>query len=184
MRILQVDTIRKDLCVASDPGAMLSMSLTQRLCAYAAILAFGVPSVLIALTGGEVWPFLDYRMYAETKLTPEVDWLALVGRTNNGAPFPLDDERYIVPFAHSELLRALYALDILGETDAAPARRALRGLLAAYERDRLSGEHHGPRLVSLEVYRVRWHARPGVSHHMIPDTQQLLHAVNLPGTAP
>lgn len=160
------------------------MSLTQRLCAYTAILAFGVPSVLIALMGGEVWPFLDYRMYAEAKLTPEVDWLALVGRTGNGAPFPLDDERYIVPFAYSELLRALYALDILGETDAAPARRALRGLLAAYERNRQASEHNGPRLVSLEIYRIRWHARPGASHDGIPDTQQLLYIVNLPGAVP
>jgi len=41
----------------------------------------------------------------------------------------------------SELLRALDALDIVGETDTAPARRALLGLLAAYKQNRLVGEH-------------------------------------------
>jgi hypothetical protein len=83
------------------------MSWMQRISAYAAILAFGVHSVLMALLGNEIWPFLDYRMYTEAKFMPESDWLALVGRTDNGAPFPLDDEQYIVPFAPSELLRAL-----------------------------------------------------------------------------
>lgn len=46
---------------------------------------------------------------------------AYAGRTDNGAPFPLDNEQYIVPFSPSELLRALDALDIVGETDTAPA---------------------------------------------------------------
>lgn len=170
--------------MASEPDAVPSMSWMQRLSAYIAILAFGMPSVLIALMGGEVWPFLDYRMYAEAKFTPEVDWLALVGRTGNGAPFPLDEEPYIVPFARSELLRALYALDVFGETDAAPARRALRGLLAAYEQNRLAGEHNGPPLVSLEVYRVRWRARPGASYDAVPDSQDLLQAVDLTEAAP
>jgi hypothetical protein len=170
--------------LASEPGVALSMSLTQRISAYAAILAFGVPSVLIAILGGEAWPFLDYRMYAEAKFTPEVDWLTLVGRTDNGASFPLDDERYIVPFASSELLRALYALDIFGETDMTPARRALQGLLAAYEQNRLAGEHHGPRLLSLEVYRVHWHARPGAFYAAVPDSQEFLQAVDLPEAVP
>ncbi len=172
--------------MASEPDALPSMSLMQRIRAYAAILAFGVPSVLMALMGCEVWPFLDYRMYAEVKLTPEVDWLALVGRTSNGASFPLNNEAYIVPFARSELLRALYTLDIFGETDAAPTRRALQGLLAAYDRNRLAGEHNGPRLVSLEVYRVRWHARPDASYDVdaAPDSQEFLQAVDLPKAAP
>lgn len=159
------------------------MSFAQRAAAYLAILAFGVPSVLIALMGGEIWPFLDYRMYADAKPTSEVEWLALVGRTANDAAFPLDDEPYITPFALSELLRALYNLDILGETDATPARRALRGLLAAYDRSRLAGEHNGPRLVALEVYHVQWNAPPNPSSNREPDAQILLQAVYLPDTA-
>lgn len=178
--------------MASEPDAGPSMSFKQRLAAYAAMVVFGAPSVLIALRGGEVWPFLDYRMYAEAKFTPEVDWLALVGRTDNGGSFPLDDEAYIVPFARSELLQALYALDLFGETDAVPARRALQGLLASYDQSRLAGEHHGPRLVSLEVYRVRWYTRPGTSTSpgtsydldAVPDTQEFLQAVHLPQATP
>lgn len=160
------------------------MSFMQRATAYLAMLAFGVPSVLIALIGGEVWPFLDYRMYADAKLTSEVEWLALVGRTANDAVFTLDDEQYITPFAPSELLRSLYNLDILGETDTAPARRALQGLLAAYERGRLAGEHNGPRLVALEVYRLQWHAHlREPSGNRPPDTQTLIQTVRLPDTA-
>jgi len=157
------------------------MSLAQRLAAYAAILAFGLPSALVALLGGEVWPFLDYRMYAEAKRTPEVDWLALLGRTGDGAAFPLDDESYITPFAYSELLRALEAL---GEGETAAVRRALRGLLAAYEQNRLAGEHDGPRLAALEVYRVRWQARPGGADDAIPDFQELLLTVDLTAATP
>lgn len=157
-----------------------SVSLAQRLSAYLAMLAFGLPSVVIALVGGEVWPFLDYRMYAEAKPSPEVDWLDLVGRTEDGGIFPLDAERYIVPFARSELLRALYSLDILGEVDPAPARRALEGLLIAYEGQRRTGEHDGPRLISLEVHRVRWTARPGASNYATPDSRILLQSVPLP----
>ena len=157
------------------------MSLAPRLAAYAAILAFGLPSMLVAILGGEVWPFLDYRMYAEAKRTPEVDWLALLGRTDDGAAFPLDDESYITPFAYSELLRALEALR---ERDAAAVRRALLGLLTAYEQNRLAGEHDGPRLAALEVYRVRWQARPGVVDDARPDSQNLLLAVALPAATP
>ena len=104
------------------------MPRRQRLAAYVAMLAFGLPSLLIALVGGEAWPFLDYRMYADSKPTPEVDWLELVGRAPDGNAVRLDDEGYIVPFAYSELLRSLYSLDVLGELDPTPARRALTGV--------------------------------------------------------
>lgn len=156
------------------------MSHLQRIAAHLAILAFGVPSVIIALVGGEAWPFLDYRMYAETKLTPEVDWLELVGRTEDGRIFPLDDEQYIVPFTYSELLRALDALDVVGEVDPSPAHRALIGLLAAYETQRHAGEHDGPPLQTLEVYQVGWMARPGADNYAEPTWRTLLQSVALP----
>ncbi len=160
------------------------MSRVQRLLAALAMLAFGLPSVTIALLGGDVWPFLDYRMYAEAKWSPEVDWLDIVGRTEDGRLLRLDDENYIVPFSRSELLRALYTLDVLGEVDPAPVRRALRGLLAAYEERRLSGEHNGPRLRALEVYRVRWTAQPGTGNYASPASRLRLQAVSLPMAPP
>ena len=156
------------------------MSPGQKIAAYVAILAFGAPSVIIALLGGEVWPFLDYRMYAAAKLTPEVDWLALVGRTADGRIVPLDDEQYIVPFTYSELLRALDALDISSDIDPSPARRALIGLLAAYETQRRAGEHDGPPLKALEAYRVGWLARPGADNYAEPAWRTFLQSVSLP----
>ena len=148
--------------------------------AYAAMLVFGVPSVLMALVGGEVWPFLDYRMYAESKPTPEVDWLELVGRTPDGTAMRLDNEAYIVPFTYSELLRSLYTLDVLGEMDPAPAHRALTGLLEAYETQRRFDGHNGPRLNRIEVYRVRWTAQPSAANFDSPDSRTLLLSVSLP----
>ena len=154
----------------------------QRLAAYVAMLAFGLPSVLVALVGGEAWPFLDYRMYADSKPTPEVDWLELVGRGPDGTALRLDDEAYIAPFAYSELLRSLYTLDVLGEVDPTPARRALAGLLDAYETQRRRGEHDGPPLDRIEVYRVRWTAQPGAANFDQPDSRTLLQSVFLPAT--
>ena len=144
------------------------------------MLAFGLPSVLVALVGGEAWPFLDYRMYAESKPTSEVDWLELVGRTPDGTTLRLDNEAYIVPFAYSELLRSLYSLDVLGELDPTPARRALAGLLEAYETQRRVDGHRGPRLNRLDVYRVRWTAQPGAANFDSPDSRTLLRSVPLP----
>ena len=144
------------------------------------MLAFGLPSVLVAVVGGEVWPFLDYRMYAESKPTPEVDWLELVGRTPDGAAVRLDNEAYIVPFTYSEVLRSLYTLDVLGEVDPAPARRALAGLLDAYETQRRFAGHDGPRLSRIEVYRVRWTARPSAANFDSPDSRILLLSVSPP----
>ena len=158
------------------------MRRRQRWAAYAAMLAFGLPSVLVALVGGEAWPFLDYRMYAESKPAAEVDWLELVGRTPDGTAVRLDNEAYIVPFAYSELLRSLYTLDVLGEVDPAPARRALAGLLDAHETQRRLGEHDGPALERVEVYRVRWTARPGAANFDRPDSRILLQSVSLPAT--
>lgn len=154
----------------------------QRLAAYVAMLAFGLPSVLVALAGGEAWPFLDYRMYADSKPTAEVDWLELVGRTSDGVALQLENEAYIVPFAYSELLRSLYTLDVLGESDPAPARRALVGLLDAYETQRRLGEHDGPPLDRIEVYRVRWTAQPSAANYDSPDSRTLLLSVSLPAT--
>lgn len=160
------------------------MRRRQWLAAYVAMLAFGLPSVLVALVGGEAWPFLDYRMYADSKPTSEVDWLELVGRGPDGTVLRLDNEAYIVPFAYSELLRSLYSLGVLGEADPTPARRALAGLLDAYETQRRLGEHDGPPLDRIEVYRVRWTARPGAANFNTPDSRTLLHAVSLPATIP
>jgi hypothetical protein len=154
----------------------------QRLAAYAAFLVFGVPSVLVALVGGEVWPFLDYRMYADSKPAAEVDWLELVGRTPDGTVVRMDDEAYIVPFAYSELLRSLYSLDVLGEVDPAPARHALAGLLNAYETQRRLGEHDGPALDWMQVYRVRWTAQSGAANFDNPDSRTLLQSVSRSAT--
>ena len=158
------------------------MRRCQRLAAYAAMLAFGVPSIVIALVGGEAWPFLDYRMYADSKTNAEVDWLELVGRTPEGTVLRLDNEAFIVPFSYSELLRSLYSLDVLGEVDPAPARRALTGLLAAYETQRLLGEHNGPALERVEVYRLRWAGQPGAANFHEPDSRILLQSVALPAS--
>ena len=156
------------------------MPRRQRLAAYAAMLLFGLPSVVIAVAGGEVWPFLDYRMYADSKPSPGVDWLELVGRTTDGTALPLDDEALIVPFAYSELLRSLYSLDVLGEVDPIPARRALVGLLGTYETRRRLGEHDGPPLESVEVYRLRWVPKPGAANFNQPASRTLLQSVDLP----
>ena len=161
-------------------GTARRLQPRQRMVAYAAMLVFGVPSVLVALFGGEVWPFLDYRMYAESKPTPEVDWLELVGRTPDGAAVRLDNEAYIVPFTYSELLRSLYTLHVLDEVDPAPARSALAGLLEAYETQRRFNGHDGPRLNRIEVYRVRWSAQPSAANFDNPDSRTLLLSVSLP----
>ena len=160
------------------------MRRRQRLAAYAAMVVFGAPSVVIAIAGGEAWPFLDYRMYADSKPTAEVDWLELVGRTPDGTALKLDDEAYIVPFAYSELLRSLYSLDVLGEVDANPARRALAGLLKAYESRRRLGFHNGALLDRVEVYRLRWTPEPGAANFSEPDSRTLLQSVALPATLP
>lgn len=155
------------------------MRRRQRLAAYVAMLVFGLPSALVALAGGEVWPFLDYRMYADGNPTSEVDWLELVGRAPDGTALRLDNEAYIVPFAYSELLRSLYTLDVLGEVDPTPARHALAELLDAYETQRRLGEHDGPPLNRIEVYRVHWTAQPGAANFNEPDSRTLLQSVSL-----
>lgn len=156
------------------------LSRCQYAAAWIAIVVIGLPTVMMTLIGGEAWPFLDYRMYAAAKPSPVVDWLTLVGRTKSGEAFALDHEPYIVPFALSELLQALEGLDIHGEVDATPARRALEGLLTAYEARRQAGEHNGPELVALDAYHVSWVAQTGAANYATPDTHTLLQSVRLP----
>jgi hypothetical protein len=156
------------------------MTLSQRFTAYLAMLALGLPTVLIALVGGESWPFLDYRMYAEAKLTPDIDWLEVKGRTTAGEEISLHHESYLTPFDPADFLMALYSLDILGETDPAPARRALREVFNIYEARRREREHNGPALTALTVYRVRWSAPPGVATRPSPDERYPLLSVWAP----
>ena len=161
------------------------MSRRQRLAAYAAMLAFGLPSVAIAVAGGEVWPFLDYRMYADSKPAAAVDWLELVGRTPDGTTLRLDNEAYIVPFAYSELLRSLYGFDVLGEVDPTPARPGTgRPAAGAYETRRRLGMHDGPLLERVEVYRLRWTPQPGAANFNEPDSRTLLQSVTMPAAIP
>ncbi len=142
------------------------------------MLLFGLPSVLIALAGGEVWPFLDYRMYAETKVSPTIEWLELIGQTQGETQFPLTDARYFAPFEPSDLLTALYTVEGLHQTASTRAQGVLRDLLAVYEKRRHAGKHTGPALKSLDVYRIQWTAQPGLPNYHQPDSQTLLHSVS------
>jgi hypothetical protein len=156
------------------------MTLSQCFAAYLAMLALGLPTVLIALVGGESWPFLDYRMYAEAKLTSDIDWLELKGRTAEGTEISLHHRSYLMPFDPADFLMALYSLGILGETDLTPARRALREVLTAYEVRRREREHDGPALTALTVYRVRWSAPPAAATRPSPDLRYPLLSVFAP----
>jgi len=124
-------------------------------------LAFGITAGSLAELAldppykREHWPFSQYQMYSllpGTTLSPR----RVFGiEAASGREIPLWGGDFLRPFDHS---RMWFSWDRL---DASPERErllsiALRDCLQRYEARRARGEHEGPRLSGLRLYRVSY----------------------------
>jgi len=89
----------------------------------------------------------------------------------------------IEPFDQCRLATAL------ARTYNNPSRRALTDamlsdVLTRYEQRREAGEHDGPRIIAVRLYRMRWRLDPEARNVDTPDERQPLRAVSISSRPP
>jgi hypothetical protein len=124
----------------------------------------------------EDWPFSNYQMYAGEQ-TDQLQWIRLYG-VAQAREFPLSPGQ-LRPFDHS--VRVHHSLgQLLTRADHdTSTRRALQNLHELYERGRRAGEHTGPPIQALRLYRVIWRIEPGLTNKSAPEERQLLHELRV-----
>jgi hypothetical protein len=156
------------------------MTRSRRLIAYAIIaVIIGASGFDIAL-GREDWPFSHYPMYSSV----ERDWTKTTWRAygvvNDGRDeLPLIYDETIAPFDRARLASALFKLSLF--KDRGRLRQALLDCLRRYEERRERGDHQGPALDGIRVYRVTWKLEPWARNADTPDHMDLIAEVMSPG---
>jgi hypothetical protein len=153
------------------------MTRSRRLLAYLIIVGvIGGSGFDIAL-GREDWPFSHYPMYSgvERQWT-KTTWRAygVTGRSE----VPLIHYEQIAPFDRARLASALAKLSLFREQTR--LRRAMSDCLRRYEERRRHGDHDGPALDGIRVYRVTWRLQPWAQNADIPDQMELIAEVVRP----
>jgi hypothetical protein len=125
----------------------------------------------------EHWPFSQYPMFSGVWRSPTFKWLRVFGVTAAGHEFPLDANKYVLPFDQSRLPKAL------GRIVASPERapklsEALAGILARYHELAREGRHDGPPLAVLRLYELEWTIDPQAANLERPDRRRLIAEVH------
>lgn len=127
----------------------------------------------------EHWPFSQYPMFSGIWRSPTFSWLRLFGVTDAGQEFPLDANRYILPFDQSRLHKALR--QVVEDSDRAPRlQEALSGMLRRYEELARESRHEGPPLAALRLYGLEWTIHPQAANVDTPDRRRLIAEVQRP----
>jgi hypothetical protein len=151
-----------------------------------ALFAFIVGGHLFEIVTGagmstpEHWPFSAYPMYSLVLENNAMQGFRVFGVIDQDVDGEADDElilndfAYLRPFDRSRLGQALESIWKRGDEEA--LRHALVDCLSRYERHRVLGHHHGPRLNGLRLYRLTWTSDPSIVQSA-PLKRELLFAV-------
>ena len=177
-RWLPIDLMRFAARYVRKRADVAGMSATRLMVACAAISTVVGGSIHDIATDREHWPFSPYPMFSTVEREPRLERLRVVGVTREGLPreIPLLDRPLIEPFDQCRLSTAF------ARTYNNPARRhlteeMLRDLLERYERRRDAGEHQGPPLSSVRLYRMQWALDPNAANVNEPDRRERLSEV-------
>ncbi len=128
--------------------------------------------LLDVVVGGERWPFAPYAMYASEQGS-EISWYRVYGVTGKGE-FPLDQDQYHSPIGGPQLSFAFATRPMHQWVVLPPARTMLAVVARLYEHARVAGEHQGPRLAGLRLYRDTWHLDPTLANKSTPEQHRLI----------
>ena len=146
--------------------------------ANAVIVATLLGSLAAAVGFVELWPFSPYGMYSTIEDGEWVERFAVYGV--GGDPpreIELSSLAFLAPLDPGRLRSGLVRLSL--QADPEPRYRAvLADLLRRYERRRRAGEHSGPAVHSMRLYRVAWERTDAsLSNLDRPDVRELLAVV-------
>ena len=154
------------------------MSRPRMLLAYAILAGIALGHVYEIVTGHEHWPFTHYGMFS-SKAGEVAENYHLVGiPVKAGQPeVPIRPEYFpaLPPYRVARLLDKHAGRQSAGtEQDKARVRLMVRQYLDGYERHRLAGDHAGPPLKGMRLYRHRWTVDPSLHNRDEPDAVELM----------
>ncbi len=107
-------------------------------------------------------------MFSTLRRPPTITRLWIYGVREDGAEAPLANRAAYRPLAVSQVEK------VLDRGDERRIGEALDDLLARYEARRRKGDHRGPALVGLRLYRMTWTADPTVANRDRPRSRELV----------
>ena len=120
----------------------------------------------------ELWPFSPYSMYAGVSRGRSVRDIRLFGLTAESLEIPLNRTEFTHPWDPGRLRDAVIILE--RENSQGQIADVLRNILAQYEERRRTGDHAGPELSGLRLYRMTWTLDPWASNRDRPDEKELI----------
>jgi phage shock protein A len=174
-KILRAVNEARHAASANTPA--LGMSKRRLLFVNAVIIFLAANSLFDIATDRQHWPFSNYPMYSWVQRDYLLSAPQLFG-VRKGEPndeMPLRGD-YIRPFDNSRLR---WSFDRLMSEDDPEKRQemlneALRDCLTRYEKARLAGDHDGPPLQGIRLYRLQWRLHPLAENRDQPDRRELI----------
>jgi hypothetical protein len=121
----------------------------------------------------EHWPFCSYPMYSWLERERSVSAHRLAGILADGEETPIQANEYTYPLDQARFSDALWRIE--REPDAkAREQSLLEDMLQRYERRRRAGDHSGPAIVGLRLYRTKHELRPWAENLVRPEHRDLL----------
>ena len=156
-------------------GSEVGLGKRREFLVYAVIFVITSGSLFDIATQREHWPFSPYRMFSSVKREHSISAKRLIGVTDGDPPreITLQDPQYIQPLSSLGLSTSLNRKpnDVTYEQY---YTEALRHVLDRYEALRIAGEHDGPRLRGIRLYKYHWKLDPWARNAERPDSQVLI----------
>lgn len=159
------------------------LSLTERVPAYALAAIVIGGSAYDIVRDQEHWPFSQYPMFSTVERSRTFESLRLFGVMADGrSEVPLLAHDYLEPLDQCRLSTSLSWIARMPDGPAM-LEDIVRRSFRRYEARRARGEHDGPELAAVRLYRCRWNLRHDASNSETPDFRELVLAVDAGGTA-
>ncbi len=164
-------------------GSEFGLGKRREFLVYAVIFIIIGGSLFNIITQREHWPFSPYSMFSTVRRDYSLTRLRLFGLTDidSSREIPLNEPRYIRPSGDKHIQRAL---SIKKKPDNVSYEQyledALRHILTRYEALRIAGEHDGPELHGIRLYRYQWKLDPWIRNVERPDQRELIIEVREP----
>jgi hypothetical protein len=150
---------------------------------YAVIFVIAAGSVFDILTQREHWPFSPYSMFSSVRRDYSLTRLKLLGVTKTDATseIQLTEPQYIQPLGDIHIQQNLSKKKKQDSTSYEEyLEEALSHILSRYEVLRIAGEHDGPELRGIRLYRYEWKLDPMIHAPEKPDARELIFEVREP----
>ncbi len=164
-------------------GSRVGLEKWREFLVYAVIFIIIGGSVFDIITQREHWPFSPYSMFSTVRREYSLTRLRLFGLTDidSSRELPLNEPRYIQPLGDKHIQRVM---SIKKKPDNVSyesyVEEALRHILTRYEALRIAGEHDGPELRGIRLYRYQWKLDPWIRNVERPDRGELILEIREP----